>query len=171
MLFTYEGNIILSRLNELLKTYFMATGISIMAIDTQGNTLLSYGDSFDFCQILNDNTENACNCQDSHLQACKYAINVGEAYFFFCPHEFVNIAVPLVHQEKFLGGLLVGPLIVKTNTADFDSENFIKKRFPNLSKEKLAEIQDIFQQIPITDPIRTNYLGNMLYMMASQEME
>ncbi len=171
MLFTAEGHIILGRLNELLKTYYMATGISIMAIDKTGNLLLNYGNNLDFCSSLNRTATAPCNCQDTHLQACKYTIHIGEPYFCFCPRGFIHIAVPLVHQEQFLGGLLVGPLIVKTAGTTFDGEQFLKNHCSLEDPQKFADLVDKIRQIPVIDPIRTNYLGNILLMMATQEME
>ncbi len=171
MLFNDEGNIILSQLNELLKTYYMATGISIIAINKEGNTLLTYGDSLAFCRQLNCVAAQKCDCKKFHLQACQYTINIGEPYFCFCPQQLFHIAVPLAYQEQFWGGLLVGPLIVHTPHQPYDPQQAFTEHCQRLGVEPTPALAALFQQLPVVDPIRANYLGNTLFMMAAQQME
>ena len=53
MIFKENGEIIIKKIDELLKTYYMSTGVSILAIDKNGDTVVSYGDAYKFCKLYN----------------------------------------------------------------------------------------------------------------------
>lgn len=168
MIFNENGQIIIKNLDEFLKTYFMSTGVSILAIDAKGDTLISYGDSYKFCKLYNQSVGRTCNCKETHLKACKMAINIGEPYFSYCPLDFVHISSPLIYKDSFFGGLVAGPIIMNTKENQFNKDSLLNKVD---SPEMLETLSNYFENIAVTDPIRTNYLGNILFMMASKEIE
>ncbi|WP_432663825.1 AraC family transcriptional regulator [Wukongibacter baidiensis] len=168
MIFNENGKIIIEILDELLKTYFMSTGVSILAIDGDGNTLVSYGDSYKFCGLYNQCIGRTCNCKEEHLSACRMAINIGEPYFSYCPLDFVHISAPLIYKDSFFGGLVAGPIIMNTPESQFSKDLMLSKVD---SPDMLKKLSSYCDSIAITDPIRTNYLGNILFMMASKEIE
>ncbi len=168
MIFNENGEIIIKNLDELLKTYYMSTGVSILAIDKNGNNLVSYGDSYKFCSLYNKCIGRTCDCKEAHLTSCKMAINIGEPYFSYCPLDFVHISAPLIYKDFFLGGLIAGPIIMNTEENKFDKDYLLSKVN---SSQSLLRLSNYFESIAITDPIRTNYLGSILFMIASKEIE
>ena len=96
------------------------------------------------------------------------AINIGEPYFSYCPLDFIHISTPLIYKDSFFGGLVAGPIIMNTNENQFNKDSFLGKIE---SLETLKNLSIYFDSIAAIDPIRTNYLGNMLFMMASKEIE
>ncbi|MCG8483578.1 MAG: PocR ligand-binding domain-containing protein [Clostridia bacterium] len=167
MIFCNTGNLIHKELDELLKTYYMSTGVSILAIDTNGQVLTSYGDSFSFCDLVHKFNKLNHSCKDFHLKACKLAIDIGEPYFFYCPIDFVHIAIPLLNNRTFSGGIIVGPIIMN-HPSNKDHKQFILQ---DISTHNIDVLSKHYDHITTADPIRINYLGNMLFMMASREMD
>ncbi len=168
MIFDNNGKLILKEVDEFLKTYYMSTGVSILALNDTGQTIVSYGESYKFCDFLHESIDINHNCKEVHLKSCELAINIGEPYFFYCPFDFVHIAVPLLNDGIFLGGIIAGPIIMNPQSAKDEKERILDDLPSNTDLQALSRYYD---NISIADPIRINYLGNMLFMMASKEMD
>lgn len=168
MIFDQNGNIKKKEMENILKTYYLSTGINISVVNADGKTIMSEGVPNTFCSIYNRLACRKCECDKNHLNACRQSINLGEPYFFFCELDFIHIVIPLINQGNFAGGIIVGPIIIQTEEISFNTEDLLLKFKNNPHYEKLKKA---FYQIQTTDPIRVNYLGNMLYMMVSREIE
>jgi YesN/AraC family two-component response regulator len=170
MLFDSDNNIILKNLDAMLKTYFMSTGVSIAAINQQGEITLHYGGGFAFCAKYKKFSGSYCDCAQTYVNAFQNAINIGEPYFFFCRNDFLHIAIPLLSNKKFLGGIIVGPIVIQSLDENFDRRDFWES-LKTEGQEKFDKMLEEYNKISVIDPIRANYLGNMLFAMASKEME
>lgn len=168
MIFDKDGNIKKKEMDNILKTYYQSTGINITVIDPKGKTIMFEGIPQTFCSIYNRMARRKCECKKNHLNACRQSINLGEPYFFFCDLDFIHITIPLIHQGNFAGGIVVGPIIIRTDEVSLNTEDLLLQFLEDKDYHKL---ETAFRQIQTTDPIRVNYLGNMLYMLVSREIE
>lgn len=168
MIFDQNGTIKQKEMKNVIKTYYLSTGINVSVINTEGNIILFEGIPNTFCRLYNQLTCRKCDCAKRYLNACKQSIDLGEPYFFFCDLDFIHIAIPLIHQGAFAGGVVVGPIIITTDEISFNTEELLLQ-FADRPEYQI--LKNSFQKIQSTDPIRINYLGNMLYMLISREIE
>ncbi|MDR3592103.1 MAG: helix-turn-helix domain-containing protein [Negativicutes bacterium] len=149
-------------LEEELETYYMCTGINVAAIDDKGAERSFHGQRMLFCEEYLQSAELAFDCQQAYLKACKQSVGLGEPYFMMCPLNLLHIAVPLMKNNKFCGGLVAGPIIINTpyNQISLGGAD----EFSHTSNPRL---QELAAGIPAVDPIRTSYLGNFLYILSS----
>lgn len=168
MIFDKNGNIKVKEMENILKTYYQSTGINISVVNPDGKTIMFEGTPNTFCGIYNKLASRKCECDKNHINACRQSINLGEPYFFFCDLDFIHITIPLIYQSNFVGGIIAGPIIIKTDEINFNTEDLLT---PFEDQPDYAKLQQAFNRLQTTDPIRVNYLGNMLYMLVSREIE
>lgn len=161
-IFDEEGCLNIFVLQDEIKTYFISTGISALAIDDTGKTVYSMGDAYNFCKFFSENTKSACPCSGAHLYASKQASSIGEAYIFFCPAGLVHFAVPLLYKKVFKGAVIGGPVIM-----DYPDETMIDEviKKNNLSISLRGKIFGFLKAIPVVEPERVTYLSKMLFMI------
>jgi len=148
-------------LEEELETYYMCTGISVAAIDDKGTERSFHGQRVSFCEEYLLSAGLIHDCQQARLKACKQAVGLGEPYFMMCPANLLHIAVPLMKNNIFCGGLLAGPIVLNT---PYNQSSPGGDEFDQTGNQHLAEL---IKTIPAVDPVRTSYLGNLLYMLSS----
>lgn len=168
MFFDKNGNLIEENLKELLKTYYMAIGVSIRAVDKNGNVLESMGNSMKFCSLCNKYSSKIAFCKNEFCKASKQSMNIGEPYFFFCPMDFMHIAIPLLNNNILYGGLVAGPISIK----ELDNEliNLTLEQI-STSSNKSFNFSEHIQTIPVIDIPKIKYLGDILFMITSLHLK
>lgn len=166
MIFDEKGQIIVKNLKEFLKTYYVTTGISISAIKTDGSIINHYGDSLNFCNMCSEYWDKTSPCKKSYIDACRIAVSIGEPYYFFCPLDLMQIAIPLVNEDTLLGGLFAGPILVNKLSEEIITSISNCNMPSDISQELITNLQ----KIPIIDTLKIKYLGDLLFMSASYQM-
>lgn len=166
MIFDEKDEIITKNLKEFLKTYYITTGISISAIKIDGSIINRYGSSLNFCNMCSEYWDKSSPCQKSFIDACKIASKIGEPYYFFCPLDLIQIAIPLIHEDTLLGGLFAGPILVNK----LSEEIITSINNCNLPSDISDDLMTNLQNIPMTDTLKIKYLGDLLFMSASYQM-
>ncbi|SKC39710.1 helix-turn-helix domain-containing protein [Maledivibacter halophilus] len=169
MIFDKNGNLLKENLKELLKTYYMAIDVSIRAVDKSGNILDSMGNSMKFCSLCNKHSNEISFCKNEFCKASKQSMNIGEPYFFFCPMDFMHIAIPLLNNNVFWGGLIAGPISIK----ELDNKliDLKTKKISTFSSNESHSFSKYVQTIPIIDISKIKYLGDILFMITSLHLK
>ncbi|MDR3588865.1 MAG: helix-turn-helix domain-containing protein [Negativicutes bacterium] len=150
-------------MEEDLETYFRCTGVNVLAIDEKGIERSFHGQTISYCREYIKRTGENCDCGKVHFKACKQSVGLNEPYFMMCPLNLVNIVVPLMKNGIFSGGLIAGPVVMSTP--------YNQIHLYNMGDASQAEnyriLEEFLKVIPCVDPIRTGYLGNLLYILSS----
>lgn len=150
-------------LDDKLETYYMVTGINVLAIDKDGKEACFHGKEIKFCEEFIRITGKTCDCKRIHLEACKKSTLFGEPYFFLCPLNLLHITVPIFKGKEFEGGIVAGPIVM--NTPGNQLHMHVMEESGRLKEDPLLE--NYLNAIPVIDCTRANYIGNFLYMLSS----
>ncbi len=137
MLFSNEINE--HSIKEQLMTYNKVTGITCMFINEDGNIVFSEGERFKCCAKFQELKGSSWVCSKAHLYASKQSEKIGEPYIFICPSGLVHWAVPVIIKEKFVGGLIGGPVHMERVDEYIVDELVRTNNLSNSSGELLQE--------------------------------
>lgn len=96
-----------------LLSFCSITGLPVTYYDENGQVRLEYGSQYKICKFLRVYNKEGSDCRQHLLSAIRTAANLGEPYFFVCASGFVNIAIPLIQDEKNYGCFIAGPIIME----------------------------------------------------------
>jgi AraC-like DNA-binding protein len=68
-------------------------------------------------------------------------------------------------NNTYFGGLLAGPIVMSTPYHQIHLYNMAE----TTQMEMYSKLEEFLKIIPVVDPIRTNYLGNLLYLVATTQ--
>lgn len=153
------------KLQEMTKAFHHCTNLPIQVIDENGNFLEKDDNPCRFCQMFTQHAMKDHSCEETHINASKYAVSIGETYIFTCPANLNHIIFPLLNKNVLFGSILVGPFLMDAPDAIMMSD--LAKRFPHISTEALLELYDEAQNIPRTTPQTAGQVSKLLYYLFS----
>ena len=147
------------RLQEVLKTLQVFTGISIQLIDYDGTLLLSYGELTGYCAILKKNVFTAGECFTLHMKAGQRAQKIGQAYIFSCHANLNHIAFPLIDRQELLGSVIIGPFLM--DEPDSTLISGMAEKY-HLSPSISLELYDELSGVPMITPDKAGQLQKLV---------
>jgi len=151
-------------LNDLLETFYKCIHLPVQILDENGEILTSFGSTHNYCQIFKRFLPQNESCRKIHSDASKLAMNLGETYIFSCHSNLYHIVFPLANQTTLLGSILAGPFLMDSPDSLLLSE--LAKKY-NIPDEKIVEMSDEAQSLPVLEPSMVTYISRMLYYMCS----
>lgn len=152
------------RLQEVLETLHLFTGVTIRLIDPEGNLLLSFGTDTNYCGLLKKNVFTSGQCAVLHMKAGQRAQKLGGAYIFSCHAEMNHVAFPLINGEQLLGSVIIGPFLM--DQPDSTIISGIAERH-SLSPALILELYDELPAVPQISPERAGQLQKLVeYLLA-----
>ena len=100
------------RLNDVLETLHLYTGLIVQLTDGSGRLLHAFGEAARCCALLGRHVFSQGQCAALHLKAGQRAQALGEAYVFSCPANLNHIAFPLQSQGELIGCVIIGPFLM-----------------------------------------------------------
>ena len=103
-----------SFLQELIDTFSVATGLNVVAVDTDGEAFVSseYYNTTAYCQYVRSMEGGCGRCRRSYRKACQEAARWKEPYFFRCHAGLVMWALPIMVEEETVGAVICGQALL-----------------------------------------------------------
>lgn len=125
-----------------------ATGISFYFIDYKGTPVTDHDNKELFCSTKAKQDEFYQSCQLSYAMAAATSAIQGIPYIFNCPEGLLNIAVPIIVKNQYMGALIGGPILSEEGVSgDFDtipgegiSIDYNEDVLPKYGKDRLEGI-------------------------------
>lgn len=147
------------RITEILDNLHLFLSLPIHLIDDQGNNIMSFGESPNYCNLLKGNLFPEETCFAVNPEVGLRAKKLGEPYIFSCHANLNHIAFPLIDGPELLGSIIVGPFLMDSPDSTLISDLAEKYRLsPILSLELYDELSDL----QIISPPRVNQLSKLI---------
>lgn len=153
-------------LNQFLTYFNELTGISVQVINAYGEEVFSTQSDEGIvgpCQILGNDLKLTNQCREYRKVACLEALRWGDSYISQCPHKFIQIAVPILFNETFIGGLIGSPLLMRRVGENFAKLVNNRKSFPT---EAVKKLKASLAQVPIIPEKRVKLAAELLFSIA-----
>lgn len=152
------------KLEEMLTAFQACTELPIHIIDEHGNTILSKGDSVNFCHEFQKHLPIGESCEKIHVSASEKAISLGETYIFACHANLHHIVFPLINKNALFGSVLVGPFLMDAPDSLLILD--IAKHY-DIPTAALLELYESSNDITIVQPPKVTQISRLLYFLLS----
>lgn len=148
-----------ARVKDILGNLQAFTGLAIQLIDSEGQLLMSFGQSTGYCSILKKQVFDKNQCFQLHKNAGRQAQMLGEAYIFACHANLNHIAFPLILGQELLGSVILGPFLMDEPDSTLVSDLAERRKLaPGLA----LELYDELGNIAVLPPARVNQLKKLV---------
>lgn len=158
----------LEKLKEVCDHFSASTGIGLMVIDREGNTVYetkTLKKDCQFCDSLNLLMGKTEGCRQSRLYGGYQAQRFGGRYIFFCHMGLTHFSSPIIKAGILEGSMIGGPLLMIDPEEYLQDEVFTRTRklFTEEEKDRLGEL---VVRVPVVPPERVHALSELLYICA-----
>lgn len=160
MLIDSNDNFIKKHIEELLKTYYYSTGVSILWSDSNNETL---ADCTDSAHINNFVVSDHKEIYDFLSKEKSKNANFKGFYTYLSSYMLTyNIILLNNNREEYIGALIAGPMLNNTVNNDMLEKIIRDKNMPLRTKRIINEF---LANIPKTTPTKNLYLGRLLWRL------
>lgn len=141
----------------------MLTGTAIITIDFKGYPVTKHSCRTEFCSIIRENPISRKRCFRCDALAGLEAVRMEKPYIYLCHCGIVDVAVPVMVGERYLGAVMFGQVRLpreENETLVHRLVNEISSFHPecNNSPDLLA----LYQKLPVMEYARVEQIANTL---------
>ena len=96
------------RLEEILGTISAATGLGLNVLDYRGETITEPIGYPPFCRSMSQAEESKALCRSAIVYGTSQALARQKLYVYLCPCGLLEMAIPIIVKNHFLGSLCAG---------------------------------------------------------------
>ena len=142
------------------------TGTAIITVDYKGTPVTKHSCRTEFCSVIRENPVSRKRCYRCDALAGLEAVRLERPYIYLCHCGIVDVAVPVMVGEKYLGAVMFGQVRLSNKDAEkavrlvneissFQAEeaaarkNLLEKysRLPEMEYERIVEIAELINSI------------------------
>ena len=142
------------------------TGTAIICIDLKGNPVTKHSCRTDFCSVIRENPVSRKRCYRCDALAGLEAVRLERPYIYLCHCGIVDVAVPVMVGDKYLGAVMFGQVRLMNKDAEkavrlvneissFQAEEEAARkdllemyeRLPEMEYERIVEIAEFIDSV------------------------
>ena len=143
------------------------TGTAIITIDLKGIPVTKHSCRTDFCSVIRENPVSRKRCYRCDALAGLEAVRAGKPYIYLCHCGIVDVAVPVMVGDKYLGAVMFGQVRIPNDDTDAKVERLVNEissfqaeeedarhdllemynRLPEMEYKRIVEIADLINSI------------------------
>jgi AraC-like DNA-binding protein len=106
-------------LSDLMKDFFLLTGIKIALFDVAGNEILSYPDRHcPFCTLIRSTKNGETQCLRSNQKSFVRCQSTKQLEVFHCHAGLIETTAPLIDNDAIIGYIMFGQITDRENPSD-----------------------------------------------------
>jgi len=150
-----------SEWQKLQDSLARATGYAIVTVDYKGIPITTPSSHHSFCTYLRSQPELEKLCHKCDSRGGLEAARINRPYIYLCHFDIVDIAIPILVNDKYIGALMAGQVRLP---ADGTSSNLEKILFSE-SKSVFNDpvMKQKYEEIPIVSLERIRVATDFMY--------
>lgn len=104
-------NLNIHSLKELMRAFYVLTGIKIVIFDSNYHEILAYPETHcAFCTLMQSNEESRCKCLESNEQSFQHCRQYSELFIYHCHAGLLEATAPLIDNDIVIGYVMFGQI-------------------------------------------------------------
>ena len=126
------------------------TGTAVITIDYKGTPITRHSGRTEFCGVIRENPAACKRCNRCDALAGLEAVRLGRPYIYLCHCGIVDVAVPVVVGERYLGAVMFGQVRLPNGDAEGKVERLVNEtsRVPEGKEEAYRKLIELYGRLP-----------------------
>ncbi len=167
------GNILdIEAWQTLQDSLALVTGFAIVTVDYKGIPLTRHSSCRSFCSCVRKHEDLGVLCQKCDSRGGLEAARIERPYVYVCHCNIVDIAIPIIVENQYIGAIMAGQVKLQAPTSEYDLEQIVrspKERF--IRTLALQQHYDAIPQMSLEDlKVRTQMLFDLANYIVKEAM-
>ena len=139
-----------------------ATDMAIITVDFRGFPVTKHSGCTDFCTAIRNNPLTRKDCYKCDSRGGLEAARGNRPYIYLCHCNIVDVAVPIVVNEKYVGAVMIGQVLLEEG----DDEAALEQILMCMDAEGRAQreqLYDAYERLPRMSYGRIVTITNMIF--------
>lgn len=127
------------------------TGTAIITVDFKGNPITKHSGRTEFCSVIRENPVSRKRCYRCDSLAGLEAVRLGRPYIYLCHCGIVDVAVPVLVGDRYLGAVMFGEVRLPKNAeAEAKVERLVSEisSFQAESRNARSDLLEMYERLP-----------------------
>ena len=126
------------------------TGTAVMTVDYKGIPLTKHSGRSEFCTVVRENPLLRKRCYRCAALAGLEAVRLERPYVYLCHCGIVDVAVPVMVGERYLGSVLIGQVRIAREDVDNKVERLVNElcSFQAGEEEGRMDLLAMYERLP-----------------------
>ncbi len=127
-----------------------ATGTAIITVDYKGTPVTKHSCRTEFCSVIRENPVSRKRCTKCDALAGLEAVRLNRPYIYLCHCGIVDVAVPVMVGEKYLGAVMFGQVRLPNGDTDAKVERLVSEISSFQAEEETTrrDLMEKYEKIP-----------------------
>jgi len=145
------------------------TGLAIITVDYKGVPVTRHSNRRDFCGYIREKPELNVFCQKCDSRGGLEAVRIGQPYMYFCHCKIVDIAIPIIVDDKYIGAIMAGEIRFKDKNEENALETILNS--PSQLKFDSPVLKKYYAEIPFMQLSKLKTSVNLLNELSNYIVE
>lgn len=126
------------------------THTAIITIDYKGTPVSKHSARTDFCTVIRENPVSCKRCYKCDSLAGLEAVRLNRPFIYLCHCGIVDVAVPVVMGDRYLGAVMFGQVRLKNGDTNSEVEHLVSEISSFNENEKFAhaDLLEMYERLP-----------------------
>jgi len=126
------------------------TNTAIVTIDYKGTPVSKHSARTDFCTYIRENPVSRNRCYKCDSLAGLEAVRLNRPFIYLCHCGIVDVAVPVVVGDRYLGAVMFGQVRIPNGSTDAKIERLVSEisSFNESDKDTKEDLYEKYSQLP-----------------------
>lgn len=147
------------------------TKLAILTVDYKGIPVTSHSRCQSFCQQVRKDSELQSYCQKCDSRGGLEAVRSNKPYIYLCHYNIIDIAVPIIIDDKYIGAVMAGQVRLSGDASDTDLEQILGATNRRIYNEKWDELKEYYDLLPVMSYEEVLTISNMLFRLCNYIVE
>lgn len=140
------------------------TGTAIITIDFKGNPITKHSCRTEFCSFIRENPVFRKRCYRCDALAGLEAVRLERPYIYLCHCGIVDVAVPVMVGDRYLGAVMFGQVRIANGDTDAKVERLVNEisSFHCESESGCKKLLEMYEKLPEMEYSRIQQVAELI---------
>lgn len=162
----------LNKWKSLQDSLANVTKLAIITVDYKGIPITHHSNVRPFCKEMRNDPNTAKLCEKCDARGGLEAVRTNAPYIYFCHWDIIDIAVPIIIDDKYVGAIMAGEVRLSENEEHPNFEQMLTAPLDRLTKiHNEDKIKKLYESIPTLTYSEIKESSQMLYSLCNYIVE
>lgn len=153
--------------NKLQDSIALVTKTAMITVDYKGNPLTKHSGCQKFCSIVREDKDMVKYCKKCDSRGGLEAARINKPYIYLCHYNIVDIAIPIIVDDKYIGAIMAGQIKLSDSNANDMLEQIATASNKEIAINTLENLREYYESLPVFSYEEVVNIADMLFELCN----